>query len=344
MSCTKTKTMPQQVEDFFCSLHEAYNRRCSEIIKENPNSYTSFCFDENSDDPLLKMEIKNIKKEFTPSIDTPRVREAILSKFSKNDLLFNYDVALNAVGGDLKAPLGKLLSKLYNDVYMHSFEAIERAGWRWSVNDLLSKETSLCIYDSILNDLKNPFGDDRFTVELLHSNSFYGMTNRESNINEHSFTSKEFDEDDRTYKTVTAKRIFLDAKIALLFCFKGKPSFYVGFHIDEHKNVYIRQIQGVHKGRGHYKLGDQWQKTVVQYLKNSLSFINELYVINETSAYEYLVKLYGKNYDAERQENTLKKAAHVYHIFNNTKTVSLDQLRLGQMGEIVVNDVYNLFE
>lgn len=328
------------VVDFFRSLARVYEKRCSEIMDNNPDSYTVGYIDKDSDDPIFKSPIRHMKPEYKPNFND-QIKAVVLEDFSKDDILLNYQDIMNATHGTFKEKLSTFLCEIYQDPYLAAYEAIKLSGLHWAFFGRHSDENTLKIKKSISDDLKEPFGDKRFSVDLLYANGFYGMSSSESNVNQHVFNERVYDDKTETYISRSSKRIFLDAKLGLLFNFKGKPSFYVGFFIDENLNVCIRQVQGLMKGRGHYVLGANWQRVVIQYLKEKLSFAKEILVLTEDSVFDYLKNLYNDNYNPTIHEPIFKKAASNYAMFNTGVTKSIKEVHAGGFKQaFTLNDVY----
>ena len=180
-----------------------------------------------------------------------------------------------------------------------------------------SEEQTRLVYNSITTELDKPFGDERFEAKPIHANSQYGMSdNTGVSFKKKEFNVRYFCDESNCYKDEVSSQVYMDARLGLMFYFKGKPSFFISFFIDFDMNVYIRQIQGLRKGRGHYVLGKEWQKKVVNFVKERFSFANEIRVITEDAVFSYLQKHYADDVVRESVEPTLKKAASIYSMFN----------------------------
>jgi hypothetical protein len=128
-------------------------------------------------------------------------------------------------------------------------EASRLSAWQW-YSASTSKTTNLAFFQA-LSEAPAPFDDPRFSMIPVHCSMSNNMGYNSS----------------ITYYHQIMRNIYLDAKMALLFHFKGKASMLVGFNIDANKNIYVHQLQALAKDRGHYKLGAQWRECLLTYLQ-----------------------------------------------------------------------------
>lgn len=329
--------MTEKVNSIFSAISRYYNKKIEEIMDSTPESFTSSYLEKDSDDPFFNMETRHFNKSFEPKIEQKLI-DFLSNQLTREEVLFTYDDLKYKSYGYFKKRIKEIIELAYGEKDIVSFDAVQMASCHWIDHKRFSNEDTLTIYDSLTKDLKTPFNDKRFSAKLIHSNLQAGMTNEQCTNEE--FLTTFFDEDIKEYKEFKNKRLFLDAKLAILFHFKNKPAFMVSFFIDKNKNIFIRQIQGFKKGRGHYVLGSEWQKTVVEYLKNNLSFSNKTYVITEKAALESLFA----NYKDELRPfimDTIIKASNIYKLFKNDNVVKVQSnMFLDFYNTRKINDVF----
>ena len=68
---------------------------------------------------------------------------------------------------------------------------------------------------------------------------------------------------------------------------------------------------------------------LIDYLKNTLSFVNKIHVITEDSVYFYLTKLYGDEYVKEVHDPIFKKASESYTMFKSDTVLSIKDIHAG---------------
>lgn len=296
------------------NINDYHNARIEKIKNYNPSSYKL-----RLDDFFGRLHLsRDLLPEFYPELD-----EKCLNYFKDNisfqDFATYYHKTDFQRSCDKSRIVKNLVNKFYPNVDFGLFEAIQAASCNWIGYDRFDDESTFKIFNSIHSDLSIPFGDQRFSVKPIYSNMFCGFSDNSSLFRDKDakYKVRHYCDEQDKYIEKENNRLFLDSRLGLVFYFKNKPAFYVSFYIDQDMNVFIRQIQGCQKGRGHYVLGDKWRTEVVQYLKDSLSFANDFYVITEDAAFDFVIATYAKNSVKDVVLDTVRKASSVYSEFKN---------------------------
>ena len=333
----------EKVKKVLLRISNHHNNNIKHIIDTVPNSYTleahSFFLEKNEEPTYTK----EIKKEYEPTLSDEAI--SFFKKYiSLEDLLVAYDDLKFNLRSDTRKHLAFLAKETFPNHDFEIFDSIRMGSCHWYNHKRFSDDIALTIYKSLMNDIGNPFNDERFSYKIKVANHLCGKTNNNS-----IFSEKEFFKI-RVYNKKTDQHSFedslslhLDARIGIVFYFKNKPAFIVSFFIDDKMNIYIRQIQGIKNGRGHYKLGEQWQKKVAVMLKEKLSFVNHVYVISEKSMFDYLLASY-KTYNKITPviENFILKASMQYTMFYSENRVT-NKSDIGSMCErIPIEDEFYL--
>lgn len=345
-----SKELERTAHHVFSSIENFYDKKICDVMDNNPNSFNLFpkmslsldsgkIFDEN------KMQ-RGIKTEFLPPI-CEKIGDFLRTNIPYETMLLNYDsIIRHKIHRHLSSKEKEIMQVAYNDPYIEMFDHIQMAPLHWVKFERFSNEDTMKVYKSLTTELSIPFGDDRFRVEPIHANSQFGLSDYSGiACKDPIFKTKMFSDEELVYKDVESKQVFMDARLGLMFYFKNKPCFFISYFIDFDMNVHIRQIQGLRKGRGHYVLGKEWQKEVVKFVKERFSFANEIRIITEDSAFEYLNKHYSDPTAREIVKDTLIKASSVYALFDNGKKIieHNTSLMLGLMNKIELKEKYYTF-
>lgn len=331
----------------FNILTTRYSNKIASIMDENPDSYNIIEFEKTGDkflDELNEIDSKQFKEEYLPELKDELIFN-LVSKFGKSNIL-SEQKKITAIfkGTYLSYKTDEFFTKVANSKKYKAFEAIK-------YTPRYFKDTmGLCLNDDdtysafeCLTHIPTPFNDQRFSTNLYWCFTSGGMIDDESNMDNDTFNIQKYDSEAKEYYDVTSRKIFLDAKLGLVFKFKNKPAFLISFFIDEKSNVYIQQIQGFKKGRGHYVLGENWQKKVVDFVKNNFHFANNFFIIDAENVKEYLKNTYPDCYEKEIHDPVFEKAVQPYRQFKTDHPVIINSsLRQGLMKFLDFNFIYHL--
>lgn len=317
----------EKTKEALGKLERYQDYREKQIMESNPDSYfmkECSLFSGKDEEPTL---YQKIKPEFYPyDIDETIVK--IFKDISYNDMAMSYDAIRYGTGYHCNKILKIVMRELYSGLDLGLYDAVQMGSCHWLNYNRFDDETTLKIFTSICNDLKTPINNDsRFDAQPIYSRCPFGYSDRSHLLDEKLYKSRYMNEETFSYDEIERSRVYMDARLGFMFYFKNKPAFLVSFYIDNDMNVFVRQIQGQYKGRGHYVLGKEWQKTVIEYLKENLSFANDIYVISADSSFNYGIATYY-NKDEEVTKNikksalpVIKKASRAYDMFKSKHTI-----------------------
>lgn len=312
----KRKELDLHSQQVFRALGDFYDKKIEETMDNDPDSFNMIKDDWL--DSKSKTMCRSIKHTHLPEI-CDRMANYLAKEIPYDVMLKNYQHIIRYnIRGTIQRKLPDLLEMAYGDAYIELYDHVQMAPLHWVKFERFSEEQTRTVYDCLTKNLQSPFNDERFTAKPIHANNQFGLSdNNCSKLSADEYNVRQYCHKTNTYKDVTSNRIFMDARLGLMFHFKNKPTFFISFFIDFDMNIHIRQIQGLRKGRGHYVLGKEWQKRVVDFVKERFTFANEIRVITEEAAFNYLNLSYKEGESRKNVEPILRKASSVYAMFNN---------------------------
>ncbi|MEX0291553.1 MAG: hypothetical protein AB3N14_20790, partial [Flavobacteriaceae bacterium] len=261
--------------------------------------------------------------------DVQRAAKWLLEKASREEWIFGqtcYEQNLSSNTRWLQAALNDAMGIRYPEL-ASKISASPRYWMRYSVEGGEYKNLSISDTVSILEDLSNITdlnGDTRFSaIPLTASAQAGGMSEHSFFTYDKLYPTKEYCNDSECYIETMTHRKCLDANVALMYFYKGKPSFLVSCFIDMDKNIYVRQIQGQFKARGFKSIGNDWQRKVLTDLKERLTFVNQMYVVSGKDLVFYLKHHYDSNYNAVVHDPIFDRVEATFDAINESSQTSV---------------------
>lgn len=327
----KSKERSSELNDLFSYVASAFDRKITRIMDENPDSYNTI---ERMSIFTDKLENKRIiKDEYMPSILNDKVKEYIVKNVSKDEMLYHYNDLSYSFKRFLRKYKDEFFNFVYDDPYIPAFDIIQMGSCHWFNHERFDHETTKKLYSKLTSNIGTPFNDDRFTTKFVCTKGKFGKSIPLDNINHDEFLIQEYDLNSSKYEMERSGSIWLDARLGLVFYFKNKPSFFISFYLDDECNVYIRQIQGFKKSRGHYVLGNDWQSKVIDFVKKDFTFAKKVHIIDSKSALKSLKLNYITSSENKDVNKTLKKASLVYDKFKTDIKVKTEKINISVFGD-----------
>lgn len=288
---------------------------------------------------LEKTEFKTLKKEFRHYVDFERYQKYILSNITRADLVFcQTDLCSSPFEQVFPKHMLWILDEINSSLnikYPDLAKNIKTSPKYWLRNEfdkvgldasdrVISNDSVVGILD-VLSNINDFAGNESFHAVPMTADFTMGYANnRKYFSHDKKFLVSYFDKVEKQYKSTLTNSRKLDANIALLYQYKGKESFLVSFFLDTELNVYIRQIQGLCKGRGFKSIGDNWQKRVVKELCSKLTFAKNVYLISGQSVKDSLIWHYEDMYQPKIHDELFGNVQAIYDRINDESLSSLE--------------------
>lgn len=205
--------------------------------------------------------------------------------------------------------------------YLELINEISLTPWQWYAEDK-NKELTEKMFNILTNLPK--FKDDRFVVDPICAANCMGFNNspwlkkykggyyKDINVDTGEVTFKKYDS--------AYRNIYIDGKVGIVLFFENKPSITVSFAFDNSNNIYIHQIQAQLKDRGHYKLGDEWRKEVIDYVKNVFKNSN-LYLVDGKDLSQMVSSMYVESKMSEETKKQIEKTYNELLLDNKSELI-----------------------
>lgn len=240
--------------------------------------------------------------------------------FNPESLLEFYDIdflsiVLSYSQYSISSDVLHILYKVFPYLELSSLSQV--SSWQW-YSESIDPEQNIHFFN-LFKDLPQPFNNNNFKVVPIANRSYQiGFCSLEYLKNEKGAYVERYTKEGKKELMKTDSShycFFLDAKLGLAFYYKNKPAFFISFNFDNNKNIYIHQIQGVIKGRGHYHLKN-WQEDCILYLKKAFPEYN-LHLLNGSDVVKNVLQGYN-NSKFKPSKNSLNKIKNNYNsIFSN---------------------------
>lgn len=321
-------------------IYDFYSESIERLKEEQPEALEKvivnrYCFETEK---FVPREKTVLKVDFRHLIDIKNIARLMLTKGTRIDWIFSQSDHLYGAFNRLDSHMKWMIPEINNELGIVNPELAKDIfhSPRFSlIHEFNSKGVSLDDRDTtleqavkvldLISNINDFDGNENFKAIPFTSSYRLGRASNNSYLNDGMmFKSKQFDDQSKSYVDVECNSFTIDSNIALLYTYKNHHSFVVSFFIDQELNVYIRQIQGMHKSKGIPAIGKNWQKKVVRELKDKLTFAKKIYLIDGQSVKNAIVEHYAERYVPEVIEPKLDKAKEIYDELNRSANEHLE--------------------